>query len=385
MNLSRDPVNTEENLKERNRITGLSMYLIVIIFLVFAMVFLPFIYIDISSQSRGIVRSLNEDVSLYTAIGGRISYVNIVKNLVVAKGDTLMRLSNMEITARMAHNDSLVNTVALLLEDYRQLIDKNYDEIRTSKVVELYKSFKTEKLISEEKLRMIALKFERYKQLYASGVFARSEFEEIELAYKEARQDLNLFIRQHRMSWESRVLELEERLGELKGSSISLKAENDNHFLTAPISGSLDRVVGLEKGSIVSIGQKVAVISPDTALIVENMVRPEEIGLIKIGQSVKYQVDAFHYQQWGMPTGFVRDIDKNISLDKNRAYFKVYCDFRVDKLPVKNGFPMQVSKGMTVTTHYYLSRKNLLELILGRLNDSFDPRSMETTEITKSQ
>ena len=385
MNLSTDPINTVENLKARNRITGPSIYLIIVIALVLASALLPFIYVDISSQSRGIVRSRSEDVSVQTAVGGKISYVNLVKNQIVTKGDTLLRISNAEILTKMAHNDSILKTADSLRADYRRLINKNYNGIRTSKVVELYKSFKTEILISKEKLKMARLKFDRHKQLYESGVISRSQFEKVEFGYREASRTLNMLMQQNRMSWESQVLELKGRLRKLENNSISLKTENDNHFLIAPISGTLDQVTGLEEGSIVSIAQKVAVISPDTELIVENTVRPEEIGLIKVGQAVKYRIDAFHFQNLGIPTGSVMEIDKNISLDKQRPYFRVYCDFEIDELAPKKGYPIRFFKGMTVTTHYYLSRRSLLELIFDKINLWVDPSSIDNSALAQSK
>lgn len=57
-------------------------------------------------------------------------------------------------------------------------------------------------------------------------------------------------------------------------------------------------------------------------LVVESTVLLNDIGLIKPNQKVKFQLDAFNYNHWYDFTGKVIDIDKNITLQENQAFFK---------------------------------------------------------------
>jgi len=97
--------------------------------------------------------------------------------------------------------------------------------------------------------------------------------------------------------------------------------------------------------------------------IIESTVSPNDIGLIKRNQKVKFQLDAFNYNQWGMITGEVIDIDRNITLQDNQAYLKVRCALDIKELKLKSGYKSEVSKGMTLTTRFIISRRSLYDLL----------------------
>jgi len=49
-----------------------------------------------------------------------------------------------------------------------------------------------------------------------------------------------------------------------------------------------------------------------------------DIGLITKKQ-VKFQMDAFNYNQWGLATGEIIEIGKDIALINNTPTFKIRC------------------------------------------------------------
>ena len=134
-----------------------------------------------------------------------------------------------------------------------------------------------------------------------------------------------MFSQQKRLSWELEIQQLIEKIKESRVRSATLKARFKDHHLLAPADGILEQVGGLEIGAMVQAGQAVGTISPDGGLIIENNVLPKDISWIKVGQAVRFHFDAFPYQEWGMLEGFVTEIDQNITLENNRAYFRVFC------------------------------------------------------------
>jgi len=68
----------------------------------------------------------------------------------------------------------------------------------------------------------------------------------------------------------------------------------------APISGILMNIVGIEEGSFISANIPLAEISPDGNLIAEWYISPIDIGFINPKNPVKFQMDAFNYNQWGL-------------------------------------------------------------------------------------
>ena len=74
MNFSSDPINTLENLIAKNKTKSLSIYLVVVIAIATFIGLLPIIKIDISSQSRGIIRSKIDNVPVTSAVSGKFVY-----------------------------------------------------------------------------------------------------------------------------------------------------------------------------------------------------------------------------------------------------------------------------------------------------------------------
>ena len=115
----------------------------------------------------------------------------------------------------------------------------------------------------------------------------------------------------------------------------------------------------MQTGSFVSAGQKIGEISPDSALLAINYVKPSDIGLIKKGQKARFQIDAFNYNQWGLLTGMVTDISDDIVMINQNPYFKVKCKLNKDFLQLKNGYKGQVKKGMSFSVHFTIARRSL--------------------------
>ena len=74
MNLSSDPINTLENLIAKNKTKSISIYLVVVLAIAVFIAFLPVITVDISSQSRGIIRSKTDNVPVISAVSGKFVY-----------------------------------------------------------------------------------------------------------------------------------------------------------------------------------------------------------------------------------------------------------------------------------------------------------------------
>jgi hypothetical protein len=79
MNLSSDPINTLENLIAKNKTKSISIYLVVVLAIAVFIALLPVIKVDISSQSRGIIRSKTDNVPLSTVVSGKIVSIHLKK------------------------------------------------------------------------------------------------------------------------------------------------------------------------------------------------------------------------------------------------------------------------------------------------------------------
>ena len=80
MNFSSDPINNIENLIAKNKTKSISIYFVVVLCIIIVFALLPIIKIDISSQSRGIIKSYKDNVPLTIIVSGKIVWQNLKNN-----------------------------------------------------------------------------------------------------------------------------------------------------------------------------------------------------------------------------------------------------------------------------------------------------------------
>ena len=83
MNFSSDPTNTLENLISKNKTKSFSIYFIIVLSIIIFLILLPVIKVDISSQSRGIIRTVTDNVPISTIVGGRATRLSLKHNSIV--------------------------------------------------------------------------------------------------------------------------------------------------------------------------------------------------------------------------------------------------------------------------------------------------------------
>ncbi|SDG47840.1 HlyD family secretion protein [Psychroflexus sediminis] len=376
MNFSSDPVHTQENLINKYSTQTNLVYIIVLLSLVGLLVSLPFIKIDITAQSRGIVRSEMEDIPLFSVVSGRIEYIDLKNNQHVNLGDTLLIVAKDIIDVQKKIQEQLKDTDSLLYVDYNHAISSQKDSIETTTVLEDYIQY--EASLNELKTReeQSRANFNRYKILYEKGVIAKMEYEHYLYKLRQDQRALSALKKRQIADWEFQKRNLLEKLQQQKGSLERLDAEEENYFITAPEKGTIDRFVGLQEHSFIMPQQAIAYLSPDNILIVENMVSPRDIGLIKIGQEVKFQLDAFNYNQWGLLTGKVYDIAQNVTIENEKVFFRVRSELDETTLSLKNGYAASISKGMTLTSRFIITERSLYDLIFDKVDDWLNPKLM---------
>lgn len=374
MNFSSDPIHTLENLIAKNKSKSFSIYLIVIIAILTFLILLPIIKVDISSQSRGIIRGKAENVPVSTIVNGRISWIFLKNNAFVKKGDTLLKISKENLESDKRTQDTLLVSVLALLRDISNLLQNKTTHLQTSTAREDLFKFQSGKNGLQSKISQAKINYDRNKILYDKDIIAKADFEKLEYELRLTEQAMQSFISQQKATWENQKRDLEERLKNLNGTVFKINAESNNYVVTAPISGTIESFSGIQKGSFVSASQTIAIISSTDNLIVENNVSPNDIGLIKKNQKVKFQLDAFNYNQWGLLDGKVIDIDHNITIQGDQAFFKVRCSLNSKTLQLKSGDKTNVSKGMTLTTRYIITKRSLFDLLFDKIDDWLNPK-----------
>jgi membrane fusion protein, peptide pheromone/bacteriocin exporter len=376
MNFSSDPINTLENLIAKNNSKSFSIYLIIIIAILIFLGLLPIIKVDISSQSRGIIRSKTDNVPITTIVSGRVNWIALRNNSFVKKGDTLLEISKENLESDKRTQDTLSVSVIALLKDVSNVLQNKTRHLLTSTAREDLLKFESGKNELQSKISQAQINYDRNKILYDKDIIAKADFEKLEYELRLSKQTLQSFVSQQKATWENQKRDLEERLKNLNGTVAKINVEYNNYILLAPISGTIENFSGIQKGSFINASQSIASISSVDHLIVESNVSPNDIGLIKKKQKVKFQLDAFNYNQWGLLEGKVIDIDRNITMQGDQAFFKVRCALDSQTLQLKSGYKTAVSKGMTLTTRYIITRRSLFDLLFDKIDDWLNPKQI---------
>jgi len=376
MYFSSDPINTIENLIAKNKTKSFSIYLILILTVLLFLGLMPLTKVDISSQSRGIIRSKIDNVPVTTIVNGRINKIALKNNAFVKKGDTLLKISKENLESDKRTQDTLSSSVLSLLNDISNLLQNKTSQLQTSTAREDFFKFQSAKSELQSKISQAQINFDRNKILYDKDIIAKADFEKYEYELRLAKQALQSFVSQQKSTWENQKRDLEERLKNLSGTLAKINVESNNYVVLAPISGTIENFSGIQKGSFINASQSIATISSPDHLIVENNVSPNDIGLIKKNQKVKIQLDAFNYNQWGLLEGKVIDIDQNITIQGEQAFFKVRCALDSKTLHLKSGYKSDVSKGMTLTTRYIITRRSLFDLLFDKIDNWLNPKQL---------
>ena len=162
---------------------------------------------------------------------------------------------------------------------------------------------------------------------------------------------------QGRSDWMSRAgMELSQAQAELSAQQQTLPALSDRVDRTtirAPMSGKINRVLVTTVGGSVSPGMPIAEIVPsEEALFVETMVRPADIGNIRLGQQATIEITAYNSSIFGKLDGQVTSIspDALVNEKTGESFYTVEVqttsilrDRAGRKLPIGTGMVANVS------------------------------------------
>ena len=177
MNFSSDPINNLENLIEKNRTKSTSIYIVVVLSVFLFLVLLPIIKVDISSQSRGIIRSKTDNVPLTSIVSGKITWIKVKNNALIKKGDTLIKISKISLETEKQTNDTLTSSVTQYLEDVSNVLNGNTLNLKTSTAREDFYKFQSKKVELQSKVSQAQIVFNRNRILFIKDVIAKAEYE----------------------------------------------------------------------------------------------------------------------------------------------------------------------------------------------------------------
>ena len=356
------------------------IYLITVIAIIVTFAVLPFIKTPISIKGNGLLQSSIEKAELTIPVNGRLTRLKLTDNQKINKGDTILVIDASVQKQQGALADNRKRQIGQFLGDINELLAGVNNErtstpnLQTGQYNASWQQFSQELQNSAIAKQQSASTFNRYNELFKNKVLTESEYEKYKFEYEQAKSAYLMVLAKYKTQWQTEANGFRNELRQLNGQEAELNEQKRQYMLRAPISGSVQNISGVQNGAYVFANQKIGEISPDANLTAFCYIKPSDIGLIKKGQQVRFQVDAFNYNQWGLLTGKVVDIsDDIIIVNQNQPVFKVKCTLDKNYLMLKNGYKGYLKKGMNFTARFNVTKRSLYQLLYDKVDDWVNP------------
>jgi HlyD family secretion protein len=356
------------------------IYLVTVVFILLTFAALPFVKTPISIKGSGLLQSSIEKTELTIPVSGRLISLKLADNQKIKQGDTILVIDAALPKQQSALAENRQSQIRQFLQDINELLAgisqgrSAAPNLQTGQYNASWQQFAQELQNAAIAKKQAASTFNRYNELYKNKVLTVSEYEKYKFEYDQAQSAYLMVLAKYKTQWQTEANGFRNEYRQLTGQEAELNEQKRQYILKAPISGSVQNISGIQNGAYVFANQKIGEISPDANLTAFCYIRPEDIGLIKKGQEVRFQIDAFNYNQWGLVLGKVLDIsDDIIIVNNNQPVFKVKCTLDQNYLKLKNGYKGYLKKGMNFTARFKVTNRNLYQLLYDKVDDWVNP------------
>ncbi|UYQ94930.1 HlyD family secretion protein [Chitinophaga horti] len=349
------------------------LYLLLLTLFLIAIVLLFIIKVDVTVRSTGLLRSEQERTEIRSLVSGLVDSVLIKENEHVKAGQPLIKLAAASVADKNLSLGTQVSELQLQQQDLQQLVAGRNTRLKSSMYQQQIALYNRQLTDADIRLNTAQKKYERFRSLHKDKVISNAEFERYDYEYKALMNEKALLKAQQSARWQSELTALNLQLQELGARQTLYEEEQDQYTIRAAADGYVQQLKGLQRGSTLGAGEVLGEVSPDAALLAEVFVLPKDIGYIHEGTPVRMQVDAYDYNQWGMITGKVVTISKDVVIDKGQPLFKIRCAVDQQALQLKNGYKGYIKKGMTVQARFLVTRRTLFQLLYDQADDWLNP------------
>ncbi len=362
------------------------IYWVVLFALTAAIISLPLVYVDVSVQDAGTIRPAVEKTEIKASITEYVDSVYTKEGLKISKGDTILTFRASNANYKINYHKERLRDLQEHINDLKELAKGKRPDIFSSDTRRKEYSYFIKQLEEyKTTLQKSTKDYQRNKALYEKKVIAAEEYEKYQYEYNKINNELASLKDNQISKWQTDLNSYTNSYNEISSSLNQEIKDKELYVITSPVSGTLDYFRGIYKGSNIQTGNSVAIISPDSTLCCEIYVSPRNIGYIQIGMPVSIQVESFNYNEWGTIEGLVTEISSDFLTDNNNnAFYQVKCQLEKDHLIRKNGVQGKLKKGMTVISHFKITRRSLFDLLYQKMDDWANPTQYNSNSITQA-
>jgi len=360
---------------------SIAVYWFILLIIITSLIALPFLYFDISVKSSGIIRPSSERTEIKPIQSGIIETIFYKEGQLVQQDSIIAQLRNNDFFAKKILSDYELMQRRQYIHDLALLTSMGYISNGTLGNMQspVYKQQITRFIYqtSEQEASLKKVKKELWMDstLSVDGVIAPKEMFDKIVENEKLQAAYHAFKNEQISIWQQDLAKYQLELSQLEAQQQQLLQEKKLYEVKSPVTGILQGINNRYAGGFIQSGESLCIVSPENDLLAECYVPTQDVGLLKINQLVKFQVDAFDYNYFGILTGKIISIDNDFTLMDNKPVFKVRCLLDASQLHLKNGFTGQLKKGLTLQARFIVTRRSAWQLLFDKANDWLNPSS----------
>lgn len=373
------------NYKQNSNSTKSYLYMLCIALITAVIASLPFIHTDISIKSMGITRPVTERTEVKPIMTGIIDTIHFKEGDMVNKDAVILRLKDPNTKGKVILNNFEINQRELFIHDLSiltnssELDNSNLDKLTAPLYKQQLAKFTHQKQDLEASINKAKKELDINTTLAKDKIISGKEFYDIQINYQKLQSSYKAFVQEQLSTWQQDLARYKLELSQYKQALNVVNTDATYYLVKAPTSGIIQGINTRYQGGLLQANETLCTISPEGELIGECYVPTRDIGLLKIGQPVRYQMEAFDYNYFGILTGKVAAIDNDFTVINNTPVFKVRCSFDSTQLHLKNGLTGKLKKGLNFQARFIVARRSLWQLLYDKMDDWLNPNAPTNT------
>ncbi|MGI6084722.1 MAG: HlyD family efflux transporter periplasmic adaptor subunit [Acetivibrionales bacterium] len=256
-------------------------------------------------------------------------------------------------------------------QDKEALLNLN-EEDRKNSVKKLYLDERQNTIDYKEKL------IDTINSISLSIKLGEAELKSLKSNKTESLEDQNglLYINrlkaQEIVATDDKIRSISENIKTLEQNIKKVEIDIDNAIVTASIDGAVNVLYEMLPGDFIPGGQEVLTIIPDnnTAYTMQIYVSNEDIGELKINDTVKYNFAALPNKEYGEIRGQIVSISKDAMINESsgQSFYIVKATVPGTKLIGANGKQGEIKVGMLCEANIITKQKTFLRYFLEKID-----------------
>ena len=161
-----------------------TIYLTILTMVIVILVTLPIIHLPISSSSRGVVRSVQENTQLTAVVSGKVIETKLEKNNQnIRKGETLLIVTAEQLDTQKNLQANQSADYGAQLSDLQKISSGNFTGLQTGQYIKEVSAMQEKIAQVQSQLALAKKDYDRALLLYNQGVIPRADYDKVYYNY----------------------------------------------------------------------------------------------------------------------------------------------------------------------------------------------------------